>query len=74
VSFRRLHEQYLERHDRAEIERAGRWAFEQGGNPESISEAVLRFFGGGSPDLCERIRKAMPSGAAPEPPAKRTRH
>lgn len=59
--FRRLHEQYQERQHQARIEYAGRWAFEQGGSTDSISEAGFRFFCDRSPEMCEHIRLAMPS-------------
>lgn len=58
--FRRLHEQYQERQHQQRVDDAGRWAFEQGGSPKAISEAASRFFGDGSPEMCERIRRAMP--------------
>jgi hypothetical protein len=70
--FRRLHEQYQERQHQARIEYAGRWAVEHGGDPESISEAGYRFFCDRSPEMCERIRQAMPSAeprAAADQPA-----
>jgi hypothetical protein len=58
--FRRLHEQYRERNHQEQVDRAARWAHEQGGSEESIREAGLRFLGGRSPEISERIRKALP--------------
>src|SRR5262245_11197055 len=58
--FRQLHEQYQERRYQQRIERAGLWAFEQGGSDQKINEAAFEFFHDKSPKLRERIRQAMP--------------
>lgn len=57
--FRRLHEQYRVRQEQERVKLAAQWVREQGGGEMSISQACLRFFGDGSPEILERIRQAL---------------
>lgn len=65
--FRRLHEQFREREHQAQVDHAARWAHEQGGTEESIRQAGNRYFGDCSPEICERIRQALPGAATNRP-------
>jgi len=65
--FRELHEQFLKRQHQAQVDYAARWAHEQGGSEESIRQAGERYFGDCSPEICERIRHALPGAATDRP-------
>jgi len=65
--FRRLHKRYLEQQLQERVERAARWAHEQGGSEDSIAEAGLRCFGGSSPEISECIRQALPGVPSDRP-------
>jgi hypothetical protein len=58
--FRELREQFLERQHQAQVDLAAQWAHEHCGTEKSIREAVNRYFGDCSPEICERIRQALP--------------
>jgi hypothetical protein len=59
--FRQLHKQAQARLIHLRIADAGRWAVSQGGSEEAVREASSRFFGHSLPEMCERIRIAMPN-------------
>lgn len=61
--FLRLHREAWDREKQQRIERAGRWAAEQGGTDEAVLQASMRFFGNWMPQTCENIRRSMPSTA-----------
>ena len=65
--FRRLHKQYRERQQQAQVDHAAMWAREQGGTEKSVREAALPYFGGCSPEICERIRQAFPDAGTDRP-------
>jgi hypothetical protein len=67
--FHRLHEQAWERRYQERVEYAGRWAFEQGGTDEAVRQASARFFGHSLPEMCERIRRTIPSAGPGDEPA-----
>ena len=56
--FRRLHKRYLEQQLQERVERAARWAHEQGGSEDSIAEAGLR---------SESMRQALPGVPSDRP-------